>query len=56
MRTSLAEMDRAASAGPEESLRALRLRSQIYLDKKRYDDAIPVLQNAAAHSRHRIRR
>ena len=43
---ALAELDRAATAGPE-GLRALKLRSQVYWEKKRYDDAIPVLQKAA---------
>ena len=44
---ALAELDKAASGGPE-GLRALKLRSQILWEKKRYDDAIPVLQKAAA--------
>lgn len=44
---ALAELDRAAAAGPE-GLRQLKLRSQIYWEKKRYDDAVPVLQKAAA--------
>lgn len=44
---ALAELDRAASGGLE-SLVALKLRSQILWKKKRYDDAVPVLQKAAA--------
>src|SRR5262249_59572174 len=37
--------DRAAAARPE-NLRALKLRSQIYWETKRYDAALPVLQEA----------
>jgi tetratricopeptide (TPR) repeat protein len=48
---ALAELDRAATAGPE-GLRALKLRSQIYWDKKQYDDAVPVLQKAVAIAPH----
>lgn len=46
---ALAELDRAAAAGPE-SAPALKLRSQIYWEKKRLDDAISVLEKAAALS------
>jgi tetratricopeptide (TPR) repeat protein len=42
---ALAELDRAAAAGPE-NLRALKLRSQIYWETKRHDAALPVLQKA----------
>jgi len=42
---ALAELDRAAEHG-QEQLRALKL--QIYWEKKRYDDALPVLQKAVA--------
>lgn len=42
---ALAELDRAAEHG-QQQLRALKLRSQIYWEKKRYDDAVPVLQKA----------
>ncbi|MFY9803957.1 MAG: tetratricopeptide repeat protein [Candidatus Acidiferrales bacterium] len=44
---ALAELDRAAAAGPE-SLRALRLRAVIYFRKKQYDNAVPVLLKAIA--------
>ncbi len=44
---ALAELDRVAEHG-QEQLRALKLRSQIYWEKKRYDDALPVLQKAVA--------
>lgn len=44
---ALAELDRAAGAGPE-SLRALRLRALIYFRKKDYDHAVPVLIKAIA--------
>jgi tetratricopeptide (TPR) repeat protein len=44
---ALAELDRAAANG-QEQLRALKLRSQIYWEEKRYDDALPVLQKAVA--------
>jgi tetratricopeptide (TPR) repeat protein len=43
---ALAELDRAAKLGGAESLQALKLRSQIYWEKKRYDDALPVLEKA----------
>ncbi len=39
---ALAELDKAATAGPE-SLRALKLRALIYFRKKQYDNAVPVL-------------
>jgi len=42
---ALAELDRAQVSGPE-TLRALKLRSEIYWEKKRYDDAIPALERA----------
>lgn len=42
---ALAELDRAAAAGPE-SLRALRLRALIYFRKKDYDHAVPALTKA----------
>jgi tetratricopeptide (TPR) repeat protein len=42
---ALAELDRAASGG-QESLPTLKLRAQLYLGKKRYDDAIAVLRKA----------
>jgi Flp pilus assembly protein TadD len=42
---ALAELDKAASAGPE-SLRALKLRAAIYFRKKQYDNAVPVLVKA----------
>jgi tetratricopeptide (TPR) repeat protein len=42
---ALAELDKAAAAGPE-SLRALKLRALIYFRKKQYDDAVPVLVKA----------
>ncbi len=48
---ALAELDRAAAAGPE-TLEALKLRSQIYWERKRYDDAIPVLEKAVALAPH----
>jgi Flp pilus assembly protein TadD len=44
---ALAELDKAATAGPE-SLRALKLRTLIYLRKKQYDNAVPVLVKAIA--------
>jgi superkiller protein 3 len=44
---ALAELDRAAAAGPE-SLRALRLRALIYFRKKDYDHAVPALTKAIA--------
>jgi tetratricopeptide (TPR) repeat protein len=44
---ALAELDRAAPGGPE-SLPILKLRTQLYLAKKDYADAIPALQKAAA--------
>jgi tetratricopeptide (TPR) repeat protein len=44
---ALAELDRAAAVRPE-NLPALKLRSLIYFQLKRYDDAIPALQKAAA--------
>ena len=44
---ALAELDKAASGGPE-SLRALKLRAQIYFRKKQYDNAVPVLTKAIA--------
>jgi Flp pilus assembly protein TadD len=44
---ALAELDKAATAGPE-SLRALKLRTLIYLRKKQYDNAVPVLLKAIA--------
>jgi Flp pilus assembly protein TadD len=44
---ALAELDRAAAAGPE-SLRSLRLRALIYFRKKQYGDAVPVLMKAIA--------
>jgi superkiller protein 3 len=44
---ALAELDKAASAGPE-SLRALKLRALIYFRKKQYDNAVPVLVKAIA--------
>ncbi len=43
---ALAELDRAAALG-REGAPALKLRSQIYWQHRRYDDAIPVLQKAA---------
>jgi Flp pilus assembly protein TadD len=43
---ALAELDRSGSA-TTEPLSALLLRSRIYYQAKRYDDAIPVLQKAA---------
>jgi Flp pilus assembly protein TadD len=39
---ALAELDKAATAGPE-SLRALKLRALIYFRKKQYDNTVPVL-------------
>ncbi len=42
---ALLELDRAGANG-QEQLRALKLRSQIYWENKRYDDALPVLQKA----------
>lgn len=42
---ALAELDRAANGG-SESLATLKLRAQLYLAKKRYNDAIPMLQKA----------
>ena len=42
---ALAELDRAAGGG-EESLPTLKLRAQLYLGKKRYDEAISVLRKA----------
>jgi Flp pilus assembly protein TadD len=39
---ALAELDKAATAGPE-SVRALKLRALIYFRKKQYDNAVPVL-------------
>jgi len=44
---ALAELDKAATAGPE-SLRALKLRTLIYFRKKQYDNAVPVLVKAIA--------
>lgn len=44
---ALAELDRAAAAGPE-SLRTLELRALIYFRKKDYDHAVPVLTKAIA--------
>ena len=44
---ALAELDKAATAGPE-SLRALKLRALIYFRKKQYDNAAPVLVKAIA--------
>jgi Flp pilus assembly protein TadD len=44
---ALAELDKAATAGPE-SLRALKLRTLIYFRKKQYDNAVPVLLKAIA--------
>jgi len=44
---ALAELDKAATAGPE-SLRALKLRALIYFRKKQYDNAVPVLVKAIA--------
>jgi len=44
---ALAELDKAATFAPE-GLRSLKLRSQIYFEKKRYADAVPVLQKAEA--------
>ena len=44
---ALAELDRAAAAGPE-ALRALQLRAVIYFRKKQYDNAVPVLHKAIA--------
>ncbi|MGA7915267.1 MAG: tetratricopeptide repeat protein [Candidatus Acidiferrales bacterium] len=44
---ALAELDRAAAAGPE-SLRALRLRALIYFRQKDYDKAVPALTKAIA--------
>ncbi len=44
---ALAELDKAATAGPE-SLRALKLRTLIYFRKKQYDNAVPVLVRAIA--------
>ena len=44
---ALAELDHASANG-QEQLRALKLRSQIYWEEKRYDDALPVLQKAVA--------
>lgn len=44
---ALAELDRAGSPA-NEPLSALLLRSRIYYQAKRYGDAIPVLQKAAA--------
>ena len=44
---ALAELDKAATAGPE-SLRALKLRALIYFHKKQYDNAVPVLVKAIA--------
>jgi tetratricopeptide (TPR) repeat protein len=42
---ALRELDRAAGGG-EESLPTLKLRAQLYLGKKRYDEAIAVLRKA----------
>jgi Flp pilus assembly protein TadD len=44
---ALAELDKAAGAGPE-SLRALKLRVLIYFHKKQYDNAVQVLTKAIA--------
>jgi tetratricopeptide (TPR) repeat protein len=44
---ALRELDQAAS-GQAESFPALKVRAELYLAKKRYNDAIPVLQKAEA--------
>jgi tetratricopeptide (TPR) repeat protein len=48
---ALAELDRAANAGPED-LGTLKLRSDIYWKQKRYADAVAALQKAAALAPH----
>jgi Flp pilus assembly protein TadD len=44
---ALAELDKAATAGPE-SLRALQLRALLYFRKKQYDNEVPVLVKSIA--------
>ncbi len=43
---ALAELDHAAAAG-YEPVRALKLRTRIYFEEKRYAEAVPVLEKAA---------